>query len=258
MECRTSRRIRGDGLAIGPWLVLAAELSLERSAARTIGERGSRRCEGSRRHPAALLALGDPTRRCEPVGLSTHARTAARCGRRGDRRTVRRRGPSEDLELRAIPGVGDSVAKMVLCFGHGRAAVPLHSAAARVATRVAGSEHRRRWQLRLDLHRLAGPAGPDAAFNAAVTAARHDGLPSGRSAMRRVPARADCATAPGDPARRRDLEAGRVSGTEMIPSARRLMESLRDIGYDLSAAVADLVDNSLDADAENVTRRHRT
>ena len=30
------------------------------------------------------------------------------------------------------------------------------------------------------------------------------------------------------------------------------MESLRDIGYDLSAAVADLVDNSLDADAENV------
>jgi len=39
---------------------------------------------------------------------------------------------------------------------------------------------------------------------------------------------------------------------EMIPSARRLMESLRDIGYDLPAAVADLVDNSLDASADNV------
>ncbi len=39
---------------------------------------------------------------------------------------------------------------------------------------------------------------------------------------------------------------------EMIPSARRLMESLRDIGYDLPAAVADLVDNSLDARADNV------
>lgn len=38
----------------------------------------------------------------------------------------------------------------------------------------------------------------------------------------------------------------------MIPSARRLTESLRDIGYDLSAAVADLVDNSLDADAEDI------
>lgn len=43
-----------------------------------------------------------------------------------------------------------------------------------------------------------------------------------------------------------------MNPSEMIPSARRLMESLRDIGYDLPAAVADLVDNSVDADAENV------
>ncbi len=39
---------------------------------------------------------------------------------------------------------------------------------------------------------------------------------------------------------------------EIIPSASRLMESLRDIGYDLSGAIADLVDNSIDADAENI------
>jgi hypothetical protein len=38
----------------------------------------------------------------------------------------------------------------------------------------------------------------------------------------------------------------------MIPSARRLMTSLRDIGYDAPAAVADLVDNSIDADARNI------
>jgi hypothetical protein len=31
----------------------------------------------------------------------------------------------------------------------------------------------------------------------------------------------------------------------VIPSARRLMESLRDIGYELPAADADLIDNSL-------------
>jgi len=43
-----------------------------------------------------------------------------------------------------------------------------------------------------------------------------------------------------------------MTSTELIPSARRLMESLRDIGYDLPAAVADLVDNSIDADAEDV------
>jgi hypothetical protein len=42
------------------------------------------------------------------------------------------------------------------------------------------------------------------------------------------------------------------AANQTIPSARRLMESLRDIGYDLNAAVADLVDNSIDADAENI------
>lgn len=43
-----------------------------------------------------------------------------------------------------------------------------------------------------------------------------------------------------------------MTSEELIPSARRLMESLRDIGYDLPAAVADLVDNSIDADAEEI------
>jgi hypothetical protein len=38
----------------------------------------------------------------------------------------------------------------------------------------------------------------------------------------------------------------------MIPSARRLMQSLRDIGYDTPAAIADLIDNSIDAEARNV------
>src|SRR6266480_6096357 len=39
----------------------------------------------------------------------------------------------------------------------------------------------------------------------------------------------------------------------VIPSARRLMESLRDIGYELPAAVADLIDNSVDAKATEVS-----
>lgn len=38
----------------------------------------------------------------------------------------------------------------------------------------------------------------------------------------------------------------------VLPSARKLMASLRDIGYDLPSAVADLVDNSIDAGAEKV------
>jgi hypothetical protein len=39
---------------------------------------------------------------------------------------------------------------------------------------------------------------------------------------------------------------------QLIPSARRLMHSLRDMGYDLPAAVADLIDNSLDAGATRI------
>lgn len=38
-------------------------------------------------------------------------------------------------------------------------------------------------------------------------------------------------------------------GHEVIPSARRLIRSLRDMGYDFAAAVADLIDNSIAARA---------
>jgi DNA topoisomerase VI subunit B len=42
------------------------------------------------------------------------------------------------------------------------------------------------------------------------------------------------------------------SGHEMIPSARRLMTSMRDMGYDFATAVADVVDNSVEARATHV------
>lgn len=44
-----------------------------------------------------------------------------------------------------------------------------------------------------------------------------------------------------------------TSQNELIPSARRLVTSLRDLGYDFSAAVADLVDNSIEAGAKRVS-----
>lgn len=40
-----------------------------------------------------------------------------------------------------------------------------------------------------------------------------------------------------------------MSGIEVIPSARRLIKSLRDMGYDFAQAVADVVDNSIEAGA---------
>ena len=41
-------------------------------------------------------------------------------------------------------------------------------------------------------------------------------------------------------------------GFELIPSARRLITSLRDMGYDFSAAVADVIDNSIEAKATRI------
>jgi len=40
-----------------------------------------------------------------------------------------------------------------------------------------------------------------------------------------------------------------MSGIEVIPSAKRLIRSLRDMGYDFSQAIADVVDNSIEAEA---------
>ncbi|ONH57276.1 hypothetical protein BLL36_01030 [Pseudomonas cedrina subsp. cedrina] len=39
---------------------------------------------------------------------------------------------------------------------------------------------------------------------------------------------------------------------EVIPSAKRLIRSLRDMGYEFSAAVADLIDNSIEAKANTI------
>jgi hypothetical protein len=44
-----------------------------------------------------------------------------------------------------------------------------------------------------------------------------------------------------------------TSSREVLPSARRLIGSLRDIGYDLSSSIADLVDNSISAGATTIS-----
>jgi sensor histidine kinase regulating citrate/malate metabolism len=43
-----------------------------------------------------------------------------------------------------------------------------------------------------------------------------------------------------------------VSSVEVIPSARRLVKSLRDVGYEFVTAVADLIDNCIEAKAKTV------
>jgi DNA (cytosine-5)-methyltransferase 1 len=76
--------------------------------------------------------------------------------------------PETDLELRTLPGVGDYVAQAVLCFGFARRAVLIDTNTVRITSRLYGRDATRRWQLRVDLHRMAGENGPDAEFNYAL------------------------------------------------------------------------------------------
>ena len=152
---------------VDPWLVLAAELAID--PALTVETR--ERFDGLKAiAPNALTVtqMQEPIAELGRIGLTPNAARLVTASAETVMELFDGSVPDQDLELRAIPGVGDSVAKTVLCFGHGRKVVPLHSAAARVASRYSGTEHRRRWQLRLDLHRLAGPEGPDALFNSAM------------------------------------------------------------------------------------------
>jgi DNA (cytosine-5)-methyltransferase 1 len=76
--------------------------------------------------------------------------------------------PEGSLELRSLPGVGDSLAEAVRCFGFRYRSVLVDSSTRRICTRVRGHGVGRRFQLRLDLYGLAGPIGPDAPFNRAL------------------------------------------------------------------------------------------
>ena len=76
--------------------------------------------------------------------------------------------PDDELTLRSLPGVGDYVAQAVLCFGFGRRAVLVDTNTQRITARLNDRDTTRRWQIRLDLYRLAGARGPDAEFNYAL------------------------------------------------------------------------------------------
>jgi A/G-specific adenine glycosylase len=77
--------------------------------------------------------------------------------------------PASREELLKLPGVGDYGANAVLCFGFGKPSILMDTNTERIVSRVIGhGQGSRRWQLRLDLYRLAGSTGADAEFNYAL------------------------------------------------------------------------------------------
>lgn len=150
-----------------PWSVLLAEMCLHRTRADQVRPVYERLIELAP-DPAALVHNADRVlAEMRSLGLRWRAENLVAVARE----LVAEHGariPTSDAELMCLPGVGDYVASAVMTFGFGRRAVLIDTNTERIVSRVKRHDIGRRWQLRLDLHQLAGRDGPDAAFNYAL------------------------------------------------------------------------------------------
>ena len=77
--------------------------------------------------------------------------------------------PNNRQDLLVIPGVGDYIASAVVCFGFNSPTVLMDTNTRRIARRVLGEGRSpANWEIRLELHRRAGEAGPDSEWNRAL------------------------------------------------------------------------------------------
>lgn len=187
-----------------PWLVLVGELALRRAPEDVVAAM-YRRLRGVAKSPRVVAR--DPAAVEEEIlqmGLRTAAKAivaiAVAIAEDFDGRV-----PDESLALRSLPGVGDYLAEAVLCFGFGRRAVLVDATTTRICTRVRGRDDDRRFQLRLDLYDLAGPAGPDAAFNRALFDLGEEICRPSVRHCDRCPLADICASAESGPADTREL-----------------------------------------------------
>ena len=149
-----------------PWQVLVGELALSRARPRD-AERIHNAFAELAPTPTALIELEAPAERLASIGLEGRAELLVQIA---DDLVSYFDGdvPTSESELILLPGVGDYVCRAVLTFAFGRRQVLVDRTTARVASRVTGHADGRRFQLRLDLHRLSGAQGPDKRFNTAL------------------------------------------------------------------------------------------
>lgn len=180
---------RGDS---DPWRVLLAELLLSR-ARRQDAERIFPALCAVAPTPQALLAHASPEDELVTAGVKEKASVAVQVAHeivdRFDGLV-----PEDEMELRTLPGVGDYVCRAVLTFAFGRRQVLVDRTTTRVAMRIARHDDDRRFQLRLDLHRLAGTGGPDAPFNRALLDLGREVCMPERPACAECPVVLHCAT----------------------------------------------------------------
>jgi DNA (cytosine-5)-methyltransferase 1 len=178
---------------VDPWRVLMAEVCLHRTRAdqvRPVYEALSELAPT----PAAMVAHeAEALETMRSLGLRWRAENMIAIARalvhHHDGQV-----PTSDFELRQLPGVGDYVANAVVTFGFGRRAVIVDTNTSRIVGRVRGRDRTMRWQLRLDLHGLAGREGPDAAFNYALLDLGAQVCRAGTPICKACPVERHCAT----------------------------------------------------------------
>jgi DNA (cytosine-5)-methyltransferase 1 len=166
-HAQSARRYPWREKGLRPWVVLMAEMCLHRTRADQVVPvfEALRRLAPTPQamvdnREAALAAMRSLGLRWRAEGIIATAEALVR-----DHGGV---VPHDELMLRSLPGVGDYVAQAVLCFGFGRRAVLVDTNTQRITTRLNSRPATRRWQIRLDLYRLAGASGPNAEFNYAL------------------------------------------------------------------------------------------
>jgi A/G-specific adenine glycosylase len=179
-----------------PWLVLVGEICLSRanpSEIRRVFPSLSRAIPT----PSALLELTEQAEAQLQALTSASAVRKLRDIARAIHADFEGSVPELPDQLRLLPHVGEWLVASVVAFGWGRPAVVLDGGCARVASRLRGKPRQSHWQARIDLRRLAGKAGPDRAFDAAVADLGALVCVSGTPRCEACPARRYCVTAAG-------------------------------------------------------------
>jgi DNA (cytosine-5)-methyltransferase 1 len=168
LEWHGERPVRRPWRTAGdPWRVLVGELALRRAPDDVVAAMYRRLLAVAKSPRVVARDPADVEEALREMGLKTAAKAiieiAIAIVEDFDGKV-----PDESLSLRSLPRVGDYLAEAVLCFGFDRPVVLVDAVTTRICARVQGHDDDRRFQLRLDLYDLAGPAGPDAALNRAL------------------------------------------------------------------------------------------
>jgi len=150
-----------------PWMVLVAEMCLHRTRADQVVSVYETLLEFASTADAMIKNEALVRESMRSLGLHWRAENLLRVARE----IANEHGgivPDSRPVLLRLPGVGDYVANAVLVFGFGRRAILMDTNTMRVVGRYSGRDVPRTWQLRLDLYKLAGKEGADAAFNFAL------------------------------------------------------------------------------------------